>query len=70
MPDADPEGRAEYERALAVYDEANTALTDAPAARHRYSARGPRYQRQSAHRPNAKRLLEAQLATRDAPAAD
>jgi hypothetical protein len=27
MPDADPRGKAEYERALAVYDEANEALS-------------------------------------------
>jgi hypothetical protein len=27
MPDADPQGKAEYERALAIYDEANQALS-------------------------------------------
>ena len=66
MPDADPEGRAEYERALAVYDEANAALTmrrspAVPAARPGRDPGGP-----PAH-GEAKRLLEAQLAARDAP---
>ncbi len=69
MPDADPEGRAEYERALAVYDEANAALTmrRSPASLQRARAA---IQEGNQRMANAKRLLEAQLAARDAPAAD
>jgi hypothetical protein len=65
MPDADPAGRAEYERALAVYDEANTALTmrRSPAALQRARAAIKEGNERMA---NAKRLLEAQLAARDA----
>jgi len=69
MPDADPEGRAEYERALAVYDDANAALTmrRSPASLQRARAA---IQEGNQRMANAKRLLEAQLAARDAPAAD
>ncbi len=69
MPDADPEGRAEYERALAVYDEANAALTmrRSPASLQRARAA---IQEGNQRMANAKRLLEAQLAARDTPAAD
>ena len=66
MPDADPEGRAEYERALAVYDEANAALTmrRSPASLQRARAA---IQEGNQRMANAKRLLEAQLAAREAP---
>ena len=66
MPDADPAGRAAYERALAVYDEANAALTmrRSPASLQRARAALQEGQERMAE---AKRLLEAQLAARDAP---
>lgn len=70
MPDADPQGRAAYERALAVYDEANAALT---MRRSPASLQRARTALQEGHdrMAEAKRLLEAQLAARDArPAAD
>ncbi len=70
MPDADPEGRAAYERALAVYDEANAALTmrRSPASLQRARAA---IQEGNQRMADAKRLLEAQLAARDAgPAPD
>ena len=66
MPDADPQGRAAYERALAVYDEANAALT---MRRSPASLQRARAALQEGHQrmAEAKRLLEAQLAARDAP---
>ena len=66
MPDADPAGRAAYERALAVYDEANAALTmrRSPGAMQRARAA---IQHGNQEMAQAKRLLEAQLAARDAP---
>ena len=61
-----PQGREAYERALAVYDEANAALT---MRRSPASLQRARTALQEGHQrmAEAKRLLEAQLAARDTP---
>lgn len=67
MPDADPQGKAEYEQAVSLYDEANSILTTGPK-------RGPALTRAkqlldagSEKMANARRRLDAQRAFADAP---
>jgi hypothetical protein len=67
MPDADPEGKAEYEQAVALYDQANQILTTGPR-------RGPALARVkqlldegSARMSSARQRLDAQRAATQPP---
>lgn len=66
MPDAEPEGRADYERAVALYEQANTALATGPRGSALGRARAALDEART-RMDAARRLLDAQRAAASQP---